>query len=156
MDSSLIAPDFSWRRRLVAEDLRRLQDPVVLFEHRGTDSDGAEFWVYTVAGWLDGEPLKDGCTVGGEVIIVKADTREDADALASLGLHDTILALDAEEAAYQEAHAALARLGSVSPVERLEQAIKPDSDKSDAFVEDISKVRPLVGDDLVLAVGQVQ
>jgi hypothetical protein len=96
-----------------------------------------------------------GCTVGGEAIIVLAPTREEADALACLGLHDTILALDDEEKHYQEAHAALARLSTISPAERIEQAIKPDCDKSDAFMEDVAKLRPLAGDDIILAAGRV-
>lgn len=157
-------PDLSWRHRLVAEDLRRIQEPGVMFEHLGVDSDGVEFYVYTVVGWLDGRKLgmggngnePGGCTVGGDAIVVKAPTRDEADALACLGLHDTILALDAEEKQYQEAAAALARLSTVSPIERLEQATKPNSDKSDAFVNDVDAIRPLIGDDIVMAAGRVQ
>lgn len=156
-------PDLSWRRRLVAEDLRHIQDPGVMFEHQGVDSDGVVFYVYTVVGWLNGQQLgmggdgnePGGCTVGGDAILVKASSREEADALACLGLHDTILALDAEEQQYQEAAAALARLSTISPVERLEQATKPASDKSDAFVDDVDAIRPLIGDDIVMAAGRV-
>lgn len=150
-----VLPDFSHRQRLVADDLRRLEEPCVLFEHRGTDSDGVDFYVYSVAGRLDGQRLTDGCTVGGEVIVIHAESRQEADAIASLGLMDTISALDSEAEMYQEAHAAMARLSAIGARERLEQTLKPASDKSDAFVEDISKVRPLAGDDLVLTVGAV-
>lgn len=150
-----MVPDFAHRPRLVAEDLRRLENPVVLFEHKGQDSDGVDFYLYTVGGWLDGQRIPDGATVGGEVILIHARDRAEADALASMGLLDTISALDAEESMYQEAHAAMARLKSIGRMERLEQTLKPDSDKSDAFIDDISKVRPLAGDDVILTVGQV-
>ena len=33
------------------------------------------------------------------------------------------------------------------------QAAKPDADKSDAFVADQAAIRPLIGDDIVLTVG---
>lgn len=150
-----VVPDFSHRQRLVADDLRRLDDPCVLFEHNGRDSDGVEFYVYTVAGWLDGQRLADGCTVGGEVIVIHASSRGEADAIASLGLMDTISALEREEVMYQEAQAAMARLAAIGARERLEQTLKPDADKSTAFMEDIAKVRPLAGDDVVLTVGAV-
>jgi hypothetical protein len=150
-----VTPNFLHRRRLVAEDLRRLEDPCVIFEHKGVDSDGEPFYLYTVGGWLDGVRLPEGATVGGEVILVHGRSKEEADQIAALGLHDTILGLDQEEDYYQEANAALARLSSISPIERINQATKPDSDKSDAFVEDVAKVRPLVGDDVILAAGKV-
>lgn len=151
------APTFHNRQRLVAEDLRRLNEPCVIFEHEGLDSDNARFFVYTVGGILDGKPIggiEGGATIGGEVILIAADKREDADAMASLGLGDTINALDQEEALYIEAHAAQLRLSSVGALERLDQALKPPSDVSDAFVEDIAKVRPLVGDDVILTTGR--
>jgi hypothetical protein len=154
--SDNVAPHFGDRRRLVVEDLRHLQAPCVIFEHKGSDSDGVDYYVYTIGGYLNGEPLMQGCTVAGQVVLIHADSREDADAMAALGLHDTILSLDEEEAMYIDANAALARLQSVGPVERIDQAIKPNSDKSDAFVEDLNKIRTLVGDDIVLTVGGVE
>lgn len=150
-----VVPVFHHRRSLVADDLRRLEDPCVLFEYEGQDSDGVRFFVYTVAGVLDGLRLPDGCTVSGEVIVIHEDRREAADAMAALGLMDTISALHAEHDAYLQAQVAMARLQSVGAKERLEQSLKPESERSTAFVEDISKVRPLAGDDLVLTVGRV-
>lgn len=154
-----VVPDFAHRRNITAADLKRLQEPAVIFEHEGRDSDGVLFYLYTVAGWLDGHNIatyQGGATVGGEVIVIHADSREDADLLAGMGLQDTIDALGSEDQRYLEALIARERLASVGPVERLGQATKPDSDKSDAFVEDVSKLRPLVGDDIVLAAGRVE
>lgn len=147
-----IAPTFHHRQQLVTDDLMRLQQPCVIFEHHGTDSDGVDFYVYTVGGWLDGVPLQDGCTVKGEVILIHASSRDEADMIASLGLEDTINALHGEAKAYIDAHAALARLQSVSPVERLDLATKKASDKSDAFEADSAAIRPLIGDDVMLTV----
>lgn len=151
-----LLPNFLLRQRLVAEDLRRLQEPCVIFEGEHTDEDGAVAYLYTVGGWLDGARLTEGCTVGGEVILIHAHDRAEADEIARFGLHDTILALDGEEAQYQEANAALARLSSVSPIERIDQATKPDSDRSDRFAADVAAVRPLIGDDVILGAGRVQ
>lgn len=150
-----IAPDFSHRPRLVADDLRRLEDPCVLFEAKCQDSDGVDFYLYTVGGWLDGKRLPDGATIGGEVMLIHARDRAEADALASMGLMDTISLLNTEEHMYQEAHAAMARLSAIGAKARLDQTLKPAADKSDAFVEDMAKVRPLGGDDVILTVGQV-
>lgn len=152
-----IAPDFTHRRRLVAEDLRHLQEPAVIFEHDGIDDDGERYFVYTVAGWLDGKnvaSIQGGATVGGEVILINATNRADADAMACLGLNDTIDALHGEEALYQEAHAAQARLATVGIVDRLTLATAKPSDKSDAFVEDAAKIRILAGDDIILTTGR--
>lgn len=150
-----VLPDFSHRQHLVADDLRRLDEPCVLFEHKGCDSDGVDFYLYSVAGVLDGVRLGDGCTVGGEVILIHARDREEADALASMGLMDTINLLDAEADAYVEAAVAMDRLRSVGAKARLDEALKPDAERSDAFTADISKVRKLGGDDVVLTVGTV-
>lgn len=147
------APSFHARQRLVAADLLRLDEPCVIFEHHARDSDGVPFYVYTVGGWLDGAPLADGCTVGGEVIVIHADSREHADAMASLGLQDTIDALRHEDDHLLDAAAALGRLQSVSPIARLEAATKPASDISDDFVRDTALIRPLIGDDIVLTAG---
>lgn len=152
------APNFLLHQKIAADDLRRLQDPCVIFEHEWADSDGARCFAYTVGGWLDGRPLGDmrgGATVGGDVIIVHAYSRADADLLASDGLQSSISALDGEEAAYIEAHAALARLASVSPVQRIDLATASPANTSDQFVADSQAVRKLRGDDIVLTVGGV-
>lgn len=148
-------PAFHHRQSLVADDLRRLQDPCVLFEHAWRDSDGVKCWAYTVGGWLDGHRLADGCTVAGEVMVVHANNRPEADYLAGIGLQDTIDALNREEELYIDARAAQFRLASIGAAERIEIATKPDADKSEAFIEDVKKIRPLIGDDVVLTVGGV-
>lgn len=151
-------PNFLHRQQIKAEDLRRLQEPCAIFEHEWADSDGVRCYAYTVGGWLDGKPLGDirgGATVGGEVIIVHAESRVEADALAAFGLGDTVQALDEEEAAYIEAHAALARLSSVSPAVRIDKATADAADKSDEFEKDAAAIRKLRGDDIVLTVGGV-
>lgn len=146
-------PTFHHRQQLVADDLRRIQEPCVIFEHQGQDSDGVDYYLYTVGGWLDGHPLADGCTVKGEVILIHASSRAEADVIASLGLEDTINALNAEESLYQDAHAAMARLSSLGAVERMDLATRADCDKSDAFEADAAAIRPLIGDDVILTVG---
>lgn len=153
-----LVPNFLLRRQIGLADLPRISEPCVVFEYEGTDSDGVPHWVYTVGGWLDGKPLGDhrgGVTIKGEVMVIHALSREHADFMASEGLQSTI---DAEMSATRremQARKALTRLAAVGPVERINQAIKPASDKSDAFVEDVDAVRPLVGDDIVLAAGRV-
>lgn len=149
-----IAPSFHTRRSIAADELKRLQEPAVIFEHAWRDSDGEPCFAYTVAGWLDGHniaSMQGGCTVGGEVIVIHAKSREDADLMAGLGLQDTIDALNAEEAAYIDAVAARARLASVNPVRRLELATA--TDKNPDFVADSEAIRKLRGDDIVLAAG---
>lgn len=149
------APDFLGRFSIDAADLLRLDEPAVIFEHHGHDDDGASFFVYTVAGFLDGRNIfseqEQGCTVGGDVIVIHADKRDDADEMAAQGLFTTILSMEAEEKNRLDALAAQARLASISPMERLEQAMRDD--KNPDFVEDVSKIRTLVGDDIILAGG---
>lgn len=148
-----LLPNFLDRPRIVANDLRRVQDPCVVLEHEWLDTDGERCFAFTVGGWLDGRPLGDmrgGCTVGGEVAVVHADSAAEAKVLAAIGLQDTIDALGREEDAYIQAHAALARLQSVGPVRRTELATAPAADKSDAFEADAKLIRPLRGDDILL------
>lgn len=150
--ASNVAPDFRFRRQLHADDLKRLTDPALIFEHVGIDSDGERFFCYSVGGWLDGEnvaTLQGGATVGGDVIVVHADTREQADAMAGLGLEDTINALNSEGERMLDALVAKERLRSVGALERMDLATKALDHP--AYVEDINKLRPLVGDDIVLA-----
>lgn len=151
-------PNFLSRQKLTADDLRRMSAVCPVFEHEWADSDGARCYAYSVGGLLDGVPvggLDGGATIGGEVAIVHASNRVEADWLAAQGLLDTIEALRGEEAAYIEAHAALARLASVNDVRRLELATAKPSDKSDEFERDTALVTPLRGDDIVLTVGGV-
>jgi len=152
-----VAPNFGHRRSLTASELKDLQEPCVIFEHEGWDGELQAYWVYTIGGWLHGEPLAMGCTTAGDVIIISGvDSREHADAVASLGLQDTIEMLHREAEAYREAQGALDRLASISKLDRLEAATKPNADKSDAFVNDVNAIRPLIGDDIVLAAGAVK
>ena len=95
--ASNMAPDFSVRRSLTMDELVRLDDPAVIFEHFHIDEDGAHAYVYTIAGRLNGQEVAavlpgrvEGCTVGEDVIIVHAADREEADDKAVLGLEDTI------------------------------------------------------------------
>lgn len=151
-----VAPNFLLRPSITAQELRELQEPVVLFEYEGRDSDGASFFAYTVAGWLNGRNIataQGGATVGGQVIIINADNRESADAMAADGLGTTINALDQDELDTRDAQAALSRLTSVGERERLEQAIRPD--KNESFVKDADAIQKLRGDDLILTAGRV-
>jgi len=151
-----VAPNFLLRPSITAEELKRLQDPVALFEYDGRDSDGAPYFVYTVAGWLDGMNIatfQGGATVGGQVIIINADTREQADFLAADGLGATLNALDKDEQNTRDAHKALERLSSVGEQERLNQAIRPD--KNESFVDDAESIQKLRGDDVILTAGRV-
>lgn len=151
-----IVPAFHLRRSITAQELRRLQEPVVIFECERQDSDGATHYLYTVAGWLDGEnvaTMQGGATVGGDVIVIHADSREQADAMAGIGLQDTIDALNREEEATLDALAAQARLDSVNPVRRLELATA--AEKNPEFVADSEAIRRLRGDDILLAAGGV-
>lgn len=151
-------PNFLGRQKLTADDLRRLEQPCAVFEHEWLDSDGARCFAYSVGGILDGAViggLDGGATIGGEVAIVHAQNRTEADWLASQGLQDTIDALHGEASAYIEAHAALARLASVGDVRRLELATAKPADRSDEFERDTALVTPLRGDDVLLTVGGV-
>jgi hypothetical protein len=149
-----VVPAFHTRRSITAADLKRLDEPAVIFEHEWRDSDGVPCFAYTVAGWLDGQniaTMQGGCTVGGDVIIIHAPDRDNADLMAGMGLQDTIDALQREENAHLDALAAQARLASVNPIRRLELATAED--KNPEFVADSEAIRKLRGDDIVLAAG---
>lgn len=153
-----VAPDLSFRRRLTTAELKRLEDPVVLFEHFGHDTDGAPFYVYTVAGWLDGQNVataQGGCTVGGDAIVINADDRDTADAMAAQGLGDTINFLDQEDEHIAEAAASLARLETIGALDRMKLSTAAPADKSDQFEHDAAAIRVLRGDDIVLSAGAV-
>jgi hypothetical protein len=148
-----LLPNFMDRPRIVADDLRRVQDPCVVLEADWLDSDGERCYAFTVGGWLDGRPLGDprgGCTIGGDVIVVHARDQAEAKVIASMGLQDTLDGLNSEEQSYIEANAALARLQSVGPVRRTELATAAPADKSDEFEADAALIRPLRGDDILL------
>lgn len=146
-----VAPNFLLRRVLHAQDLRRLDEPVVIFEHHGFDDDGAQYFVYSIGGCLDGQWLQEGATVGGDVIVIHADNRDDADQMACLGLEDTINALDVEEGMIVEAQAALRRLSQVNALDRIDLATR--TDRNEDFEKDSESVRLLRGDDIVLTSG---
>lgn len=88
-------PTLAERISIEAEDLLRLDDPCVIFEGEHRDSDGILAYVYTVGGLLNGEPVGGmyGVLVGEQAIIVHADSRMAADALAGDGLLSTIDAM---------------------------------------------------------------
>lgn len=151
-----VLPEFGHRRKLTPEELRRLQEPAVIFEGEHVDEDGFRVFIYTVAGWLDGvnvATLQGGCTVGGDVILIEADSRQMADDIAGRGLADTLSALDGEERREADALDALARLETVNALRRLDLATKPDAEKSPDFEADMAEIRPLVGDDIILTTG---
>jgi hypothetical protein len=159
IEAANVRPDFSSRPSIPAADLRHVEEPCVVFEAVWADDDGALCYAYTVGGWLNGGPLGGiggGVLIGDEAIIVHAEDRDEADAIASAGLQTTIEALDAEEAAYIEANAALARLATVSPMRRMDLAAAAPADRSDEFEADATAIRKLRGDDIVMTVGGVE
>lgn len=159
IEAANVRPSFLGRPSITAEELRHVSEPCAVFEAQWLDEDGSRIWAYTLGGWLNGRPLGDargGVMVGGEVMLISAKTRDEADAMAGLGLMESIEALHAEESAYQEANAALARLSSVSPTRRIDLATAPAADMSDEFVADSEAIRKLRGDDIVLSAGGVK
>ena len=96
--AALMVPGFGARRSLSEDELLRLEEPAVIFEHFHVDSDGAHAYVYTVAGYLNGKNVAHldgigsavGCTIGGDVIVIHEQDRAAADDMASQGLQDTI------------------------------------------------------------------
>ncbi len=151
-----VAPNFLIRRSLTADELLRLQEPVVLYEYDARDDDGVPFFVYTIAGWLDGRNIatsQGGCTMGGQVIIVNADSREQADHMAADGLGITINGFEQDARDTQASKDSLARLTSVGATERMNQAMRPD--KNEDFVKDAAAIQKLRGDDIVLVAGRM-
>lgn len=95
MDRQLTIEDlnFGARRSISMEDAVRLDDPCVLYEGEKFDAEGARVFIYTVGGWLDGRNIAThdgGATIGGDVIIISAKDRREADVLAAEGLGDTL------------------------------------------------------------------
>lgn len=85
------------------EDLVRVQDLKVICEGEFTSVDKEKFFVYTIAGLLDGNPIElldhvnktiIGCTVADDVIIIHAKDRKEADWMAANGLEDTIKGIE--------------------------------------------------------------
>ncbi len=157
IEAANVRVNLAGRRSLTTDELKRLQEPACIFEYCAADTDGEMHYVYTVAGWLDGQnvaTVQGGCLVGGEAMVLHALSRDHADYLACDGLGTTINALHSEDERYLDAQAALARLASVGAVDRLDLATAPDADKSEAFVSDVDAIRPLIGDDIILAGGR--
>jgi hypothetical protein len=80
-------------------DLLRLDDPSAIFTGEHVDPDGVLSYLYTVGGWIDGRSVVEpdhltrsvrGALIGGDVILVQAENRAAADALAIDGLLHTI------------------------------------------------------------------
>lgn len=85
--------NFGSRRSISMEDAIRLDDPCVLYEGEKIDEEGQRVFIYTVGGWLDGRNIANqagGCTVAGDVIVISAKDRREADVLAAEGFGDTL------------------------------------------------------------------
>lgn len=152
-------PDFTFRRHINADDLLRLDEPAVIREYSGVDSDGVRFFAFSVAGWLDGSNVANihgGALVGGQVMLINADSQDEADEIAGLGLQSTIEDLRREQDKHLEAQVALARLEAIGPVRRLELGIAKSADKSDAFERDMAAIATLRGTDIALSAGKVE
>jgi hypothetical protein len=80
-------------------DLIRATDINVICEGEFRDSDGETFWVYTIAGELDGNRIEQldhvrklilGATVAGDAMIIHGKDRQEADWIAINGVMDSI------------------------------------------------------------------
>lgn len=99
--------NFGARRSISMGDAVRIEDPCVLYEGEKTDAEGQRVFIYTVGGWLDGRNITTqagGCTIGGDVIVISAKDRREADVLASEGFGDTIDMIRAEQFGQTLAH----------------------------------------------------
>ena len=134
------------------EDLIELQEPGCILEYEGHDDDGVAFFVFSIGGFLGGEMIHPSM-LGGQVIIITADDRYQATEIAVAGLETTINAELDKKSQEKSSLDALARLSSIGKLDRLEQAQKPDAEKSTDFVADVDAIRPLIGDDIVLTSG---
>jgi hypothetical protein len=144
-----VAPSFHMRQRLVAEDLPRLDEPCVIFEHHGRDSDGASFFVYTIGGYLDGRPLLTAApwaVTSSSSTPTVARTRTPWPRSACRTRSTPCAARTTGSRTPPRRWAGWDR----SPIARMEAATKPASDISDDFVRDSALIRPLIGDDIVL------
>lgn len=87
--------DQQYHEDITLDELLMLDDPCVVFQRSGTDSDGVGYFCYTVGGFLHGRRIggpEGGALVGGDTIIVNATRRGDADDMAYHGLMQTIAA----------------------------------------------------------------
>jgi hypothetical protein len=89
---------FAHRPEVELEDVERITDVAVICEGQYLSADGVPVWIYTVAGELDGNRIEMldhinktilGATIGGDVMIIEAKDRKEADWLAINGLQDT-------------------------------------------------------------------
>lgn len=106
----ILGPDWNFECHpdLSLDDLISLTDVAVVCEAERKDADGERFFVYTVAGRLNGQPcvamdhmrkVVHGCLVEGDAIVVHGKTKAEADWIAMNGLLDTIAMLAAKKEA---------------------------------------------------------
>ena len=95
MSARVFYPALSDRQSITVDQLVRLDDPCVIFEGTHVDSDNVVGYIYTVGGYLNGAAVGGafGVLVGDDAIIVHAESRGAADAMASDGLLATIDAI---------------------------------------------------------------
>lgn len=105
----LLGPNwhFECHPDLTLEQLIDLNDVIVIAEAERKDSDGVPFYIFTVGGTIHGQPVVavdhinkcvHGCTVEGDVIVVHAKSRAEAEWIATNGVEDTITMLRHEKA----------------------------------------------------------
>jgi hypothetical protein len=103
-------PNFAYEAHpdITIDQFRRLEDAVAIFECDGQDTDGHWFFCYTVGGQVDGEEVAVanhatkqamGALVEGDLIVVHAKRREEADEMAMDGIFHTQALLAGEFAA---------------------------------------------------------
>lgn len=103
-------PQFAYEAHpdITIDQLRRLEDPVPIFEGQAQDTDGHWFFYYTIGGRVDGEEVATlnhvtreamGALVEGDLIIIHAKRREEADEMAMDGIFHTQALLAGEYAA---------------------------------------------------------
>jgi hypothetical protein len=80
---------------ITLQDLMLLDDPCVVFQGCRQDSDGEVLYLYLVGGFLDGRKIEPS-QVEGDVMIIHAKDKTEADWLAGSGLEDSIRLMRAE------------------------------------------------------------
>lgn len=91
-------PNLDTRRELTLDELVRMEDPCVILEGEFFDSNNERYFLYTVAGMLDGAEVAPndgfsilGCTIAGDAIIISGvKSKGEAHELAVHGLDTTI------------------------------------------------------------------
>ena len=153
MQTATIVPSFANRRSINAQDLPRISDLCAVFEFEGLDEEGKRYYVYTVGGMLDGKMLGNqlgGVNVGQQQIFIhNAISREHANFLAWEGLQTSTNAQAQADREHDAQLQAQARLASIGALERMRLAQSPE--KNEQFVKDADAIRPLIGDDILLA-----